>query len=90
MPEPSINGQFPVEKNRIQNQINYGFRTETSLNFVFNPNFFLTGTNLSLKVQAKMEDKVRIENLKSLLAFFEKFGREVLVGTSQMDYPWYR
>ena len=23
-----------------------------------------------------MEDKVRIKNLKSLLAFFEKFGRE--------------
>ena len=44
-----------------------------------NPNFFLPGTNLSLKVQARMEDKVRIKNLKSLLAFFEKFGREFLV-----------
>ena len=26
-------------------------------------------------VQAGMEDKVRIKNLKSLFAFFEKFGR---------------
>ena len=25
-----------------------------------------------MKVQARMEDKVRIKNLKSLLAFFEK------------------
>ena len=25
-----------------------------------------------------MEDKVRIKNLKSLLAFFEKFGREAI------------
>ena len=33
------------------------------------------GTDLSLKVQARMEDKVRIKNLKSLLVFFEKFGR---------------
>ena len=29
-----------------------------------------------MKVQARMEDKVRIKNLKSLFAFFEKFGRE--------------
>ena len=32
----------------------------------------------SLKVQARMEDKVRIKNLKILFAFFEKFGRESL------------
>ena len=44
-----------------------------------NPNFFLPGTNLSLKVQARMEDKVRIKYLKSLLAFFEKFGRATLI-----------
>ena len=36
-----------------------------------------------MKVQARMEDKVRIKNLKSLLAFFEKFGREVKV-TSEL------
>ena len=30
-----------------------------------------------MKVQARMEDKVRIKNLESLLAFFEKFGRDV-------------
>ena len=30
-----------------------------------------------MKVQARMEDKVRIKNLKSLLAFFEKFGRGI-------------
>ena len=65
------------KKIRIQNQIKYCFRTEIWLNFVLNPDFFLTGTNLSLKVQAGMVDKVRIKNLKSLLAFFEKFGREV-------------
>ena len=29
-----------------------------------------------MKVQARMEDKVRIKNLKSLLAFFEKFSRD--------------
>ena len=34
------------------------------------------GTNLSLKVQTRMEDKVRIKNLKSLFEFFEKFSRE--------------
>ena len=45
------------------------------MNFVLNPNFFLTGTYLSLKVKARMEDKVRIKNLKSLFAIFEKFGR---------------
>ena len=45
------------------------------MNFALNPNFFLPGTNLSLKIQARMEDKVRIKNFKSLLAFFEKFGR---------------
>ena len=45
------------------------------MNFVLNPNFFPTGTKLSLKVQARMEDKGRIKNLKSLLAFFEKFSR---------------
>ena len=28
-----------------------------------------------MKVQARMQDKVRIKNLKSLFAFFEKFGR---------------
>ena len=44
------------------------------MNFVLNPNFFVPATNLPLKVQARMEDKVRIKNLKSLLAFFEKFG----------------
>ena len=60
--------QFPVEKNRIQNQMKQCFRTETSLNFVLKPNFFLPGTNLSLKVQARMEDKVRIKNLISLFA----------------------
>ena len=43
---------------------------------VLNPNFFLPGTDHSWKVQARMEDKVRIKNLKSLLAFFEKFGRD--------------
>ena len=46
--------------------------------FGFESYFFLPGTNLSLKVQARMEDKVRIKNLKSLFAFFEKFGRVVL------------
>ena len=40
-----------------------------------NPNFFLPGTDHSLKVQARMEDKVRIKYLKSLFAFFEKFSR---------------
>ena len=35
------------------------------------------GTNLSLMVQSRMEDKVRIKNFKSLFEFFEKFGREV-------------
>ena len=44
---------------------------------MLNPNFFPTGTNLSLKVQARMEDKGRIKNLKSLFAFLEKFGRAV-------------
>ena len=43
------------------------------MNFVLNPNFFLPGTNLSLKVQARIADKVRIKNLKSRLAFFDKF-----------------
>ena len=33
------------------------------------------GTDHLLKVQARMEDKVRIKNLKSLFAFFEKFSR---------------
>ena len=47
------------------------------IEFCFESYFFLTGTNLSLKVQARMEDEVRIKNLKSLLGFFEKFGREV-------------
>ena len=42
---------------------------------VLNPNFFLPGTDHSLKVQSRMEGKVRIKNLKSLLAFFEKFVR---------------
>ena len=42
---------------------------------VLNPNFFLPGANLSLKIQARMGDKVRIKNLKSLFEFFEKFGR---------------
>ena len=73
-----MNGQFPVEKIRIQNQIKLCFRTETPLKFVLNPNFFLTGTNLSLKVQARMKDKVRIKNLKSLFEFFEKFSRVLL------------
>ena len=41
----------------------------------FNPNFFLLETKLSLKVQARMEDKVRIKNLKSLLTLFKTFGR---------------
>ena len=48
--------------------------------FGFESYFFLMGTNLSLKVQSRMEDKVRIKNLKSLFAFFEKFGR---VGQNQ-------
>ena len=52
------------------------FSSETILYLVLNPNFFLPATNLSLKVQARMEDKVRIKNLKSLFDFFEKFGRE--------------
>ena len=30
-----------------------------------------------MKVQARMEDKGRIKNLKSLFAFLEKFGRAV-------------
>ena len=42
---------------------------------VLNPNFFLPGTDHLLKVQARMEDKVRIKNLNSLLAFFDKFSR---------------
>ena len=42
---------------------------------VLNPNFFLPGTDHSLKVQSRMEDKVRNTNLKSLLAFFGKFSR---------------
>ena len=42
---------------------------------VLNPIFLLPGTDHSLKVQARMEDKVRIKNLKSLLTFFEKFSR---------------
>ena len=42
---------------------------------VFNPNFFPPETKLPLKVQARMEDKGRMKNLKSLFAFFEKFGR---------------
>ena len=45
----------------------------------FNPNFFLPETKLSLKVQARMEDKVKIKNLKSLFAFFEKFGRDIML-----------
>ena len=72
-----MKGYFPVEEKK------FGFKTKftvvsrpgTSLNFVLNPNFFQTGTNLSLKVQSRMEDKVRIKNLKSLFDFFEKFGR---------------
>ena len=44
---------------------------------VLNPNFFLPGTDRLLKAQARMEDKVRIKNLTSLLAFFEKFSRDV-------------
>ena len=31
-----------------------------------------------MKVQARMEDKGRIKNLKLLLAFFEKFSRDEL------------
>ena len=57
---------------------------------VLNPNFFLPGTNLSLKVQARMEDTVRITNLQSLFAFFEKFSRVVGVRTSvYKDIPVY-
>ena len=43
---------------------------------VLNPNFFLPGTDHSLKVQSRMEDKVRNKNLKSLLVFFGKCSRE--------------
>ena len=45
------------------------------IEFGFESYFFLLGTNLSLKVQARMEDKVRIKNLKSLFEVFEKFSR---------------
>ena len=41
------------------------------------PNFFLPGTDRSLKVQSKMEDKVGIKNFKSLVTFFEKFSRDI-------------
>ena len=47
------------------------------IEFCFESYFFLLATNLSLKVQARMEDKVRIKNLKSLFAFFEKFSRVI-------------
>ena len=43
--------------------------------FGFESYFFLLGTDHSLKVHARMEDKVRIKNLKSLLVFFKKLGR---------------
>ena len=36
-----------------------------------------------MKVQARMEDKVRIKNLKSLLAFFEKFSRVDIITVRQ-------
>ena len=49
------------------------------IEFCFESYFFsLTGTNLSLKVQSRMEAKMRIKNLKSLFDFFEKFGRVLL------------
>ena len=51
-----------------------------------NPNFFLMGTNLSLKVQARMKDEVRIKNLKSVLAFIEKFGRAVHRDSSNLSF----
>ena len=54
------------------------FQNWNNIEFGFESYFFLTGTNLLLRVQARMEDKVRIKNLKSLLAFFEKFSRVIL------------
>ena len=44
--------------------------------FGFEPYFFLLGTDHLLKVEASMEDKVRIKNHKSVFAFFEKFSRD--------------
>ena len=43
---------------------------------VLNPNFFLPGTKLSLKVQLKVEEKVGQAGLKSFFTFFDKFDRE--------------
>ena len=59
----------------MRNKTQLCFSCETLLYLVLNPNFFLPGTDHSLKVQSRMEDKVRIKNLKSLLAFLEKFSR---------------
>ena len=42
-----------------------------------------------MKVQARMEDKVRIKKLKSLLAFFEKFSREVVWLMDQLEARYY-
>ena len=53
---------------------------------VLNPNFFLPGTDHLLKVQARMEDKVRIKNLKSLLEFFEKFSRVLNLNRMRIEY----
>ena len=53
---------------------------------VFNPIFFLPECKLSWKVQARMEDKVRIKNLKSLFAFFEKFGREYSEKVKKLEF----
>ena len=51
------------------------FQNWTNIEFCFESYFFLPGTDHSLKVHAKIEDNVRIKNLKSLLVFFKKFGR---------------
>ena len=40
-----------------------------------------------MKVQARMEDKVRIKNLKSLFEFFEKFGRDMNIIYSR-EFVW--
>ena len=53
------------------------------IGFCFESWFFLTGTNILLKVQARMKDKVRIKNLKSLFEFFEKFSRDDVKGRSK-------
>ena len=39
-----------------------------------------------MKVQARMEDKVRIKNLKSLFEFFEKFSWVLVENPSTVVY----